>query len=76
MTVPQPHKKGVTCISGIMFSSTEAIFASTSSDGNVNIWEIILPVTTGGGLYLCTTLHNICTYLMHVMICLNWRVVQ
>ncbi|KNA10485.1 hypothetical protein SOVF_143980 [Spinacia oleracea] len=48
LTVPQPHKKGVTCISGIMFSATEAIFASTSSDGTVNIWEIILPVTVGG----------------------------
>ncbi|CAO2830138.1 unnamed protein product [Amaranthus hypochondriacus] len=52
LTVPQPHKKGVTCISGIMFSSTEAIFASTSSDGNVNIWEIILPVTIGGNCKL------------------------
>ena len=48
--MPQQHKKGVTCISGIMLSANEAIFASTSSDGTVNIWEIILPMTVGGGL--------------------------
>lgn len=48
LTLPQTHKKGVTCISGIMLSTNEAIFASSSSDGTVNIWEIILPLTTGG----------------------------
>ncbi|KAL2934608.1 Elongator complex protein 2 [Bienertia sinuspersici] len=48
LTVSQRHKKGVTCISGIMFSATEAVFASTSSDGTVKVWEIILPVTAGG----------------------------
>ncbi|KMS97309.1 hypothetical protein BVRB_6g156340 [Beta vulgaris subsp. vulgaris] len=52
LTLPQPHKKGVTCISGTMFSATEAIFASTSSDGTVNIWEIIMPLTAGGDFEL------------------------
>ncbi|GAB4828875.1 hypothetical protein Ancab_018535 [Ancistrocladus abbreviatus] len=46
--VPQPHKKGVMCITGIMVSLNEAIFASTSSDGTVNIWEVILPPVGGG----------------------------
>jgi elongator complex protein 2 len=41
--VPQPHKKGVTCITGIIVSETDAIFASTSSDGTVSIWEVMFP---------------------------------
>ena len=48
LQVPQPHKKGVTCITGIMVSDTDAIFASTSSDGTINIWELILPSAVGG----------------------------
>lgn len=48
LQVPQSHKKGVTCITGIMVSETEAIFASTSSDGAVYVWELILPCTAGG----------------------------
>ncbi|GAB4840330.1 Elongator subunit elp2 [Ancistrocladus abbreviatus] len=48
LDVPKPHKKGVTCITGIMFSLNEVIFASTSSDGTVNIWEVILPPVGGG----------------------------
>ncbi|KAK9750430.1 hypothetical protein RND81_02G196400 [Saponaria officinalis] len=52
LTVPEQHKKGVTCISGIMLSTNEAIFASTSSDGTVNIWEIILPLAAGGNCKL------------------------
>ncbi|KAK9277734.1 hypothetical protein L1049_007281 [Liquidambar formosana] len=48
LQVPQPHKKGVTCISGIMVSQTDAMFASTSSDGTVNVWEVILPSTVEG----------------------------
>lgn len=55
LTVPLPHKKGVTCISGIMLSANEAVFASTSSDGTVNIWEIILPMTVGGECRLSCT---------------------
>lgn len=45
--LPQQHKKGVTCITGIMISQTETIFASTSSDGVVCIWELVLPLTGG-----------------------------
>lgn len=48
LQVPQPHKKGVTCITGIMVSETDVIFASTSSDGTINVWELILPSTIGG----------------------------
>lgn len=46
--VPQPHKKGVTCITAIMISETDAIFASTSSDGTVNVWEVAFPSVVGG----------------------------
>lgn len=46
--VPQPHKKGVTCITAIMISETDAIFASTSSDGTVNVWEVVFPSVVGG----------------------------
>ncbi|CAI9785400.1 unnamed protein product [Fraxinus pennsylvanica] len=42
------HKKGVTCITAIMVSDTDALFASTSSDGVVNVWEVILPSISGG----------------------------
>lgn len=48
LQLPQSHKKGVTCISGIMVSQTEAIFASTASDGTVYVWELILPSSSGG----------------------------
>ncbi|KAF8407255.1 hypothetical protein HHK36_006382 [Tetracentron sinense] len=48
LQVPQPHKKGVTCITGIMVSQTYAIFASTSSDSTVYVWEMILPSIVGG----------------------------
>ena len=48
LQIPQSHKKGVTCITGIMVSQTEAIFASTSSDGAVYVWELLFPSTPGG----------------------------
>lgn len=44
------HKKGVTCLTGVMISHTVAIFASTSSDGIVLVWKIDLPSTAGGKL--------------------------
>lgn len=46
--MPQTHKKGVTCITAIMVSQQEAVFASASSDGTVNVWEVVLPSTRGG----------------------------
>lgn len=52
--VPQLHKKGVTCITGIMVSQTEAVFASTSSDSTVHLWEVVFPSTSGGD---CNLLH-------------------
>uniref|UniRef100_A0A2P2J6D7 Elongator complex protein 2 n=1 Tax=Rhizophora mucronata TaxID=61149 RepID=A0A2P2J6D7_RHIMU len=45
LQLPQSHKKGITCITGIMLSETDAVFASTSSDGVVCIWELVLPST-------------------------------
>lgn len=48
MQIPESHKKGVTCINGIMVSETEAVFASTSSDGTVYLWEVAFPSTAGG----------------------------
>lgn len=48
LQLPQLHKKGVTCISGIMVSQTEAMFASTSSDGTVCVWELVFPMTGSG----------------------------
>ncbi|KAL4611831.1 hypothetical protein ACB092_08G154200 [Castanea dentata] len=48
LQAPQSHKKGVTCITGIMVTKTEALVASTSSDGKVHVWEVLFPSTTGG----------------------------
>ncbi|OIW12916.1 hypothetical protein TanjilG_15836 [Lupinus angustifolius] len=48
LQLPQSHKKGVTCISGIIVSQTEAIFASASSDGSVCLWELVFPLRSGG----------------------------
>ncbi|KAG6405600.1 hypothetical protein SASPL_133191 [Salvia splendens] len=41
LQVPEKHKKGVTCIAAIVLSQSDALFASSSSDGVVSIWEII-----------------------------------
>ncbi|PRQ40282.1 putative transcription factor WD40-like family [Rosa chinensis] len=54
LQIPELHKKGVTCISGIMVSETEAVFASTSSDGTVYLWEVVFPSTGEGD---CKLLH-------------------
>ncbi|KAL8112196.1 elongator complex protein 2 isoform X1 [Apium graveolens] len=42
------HKKGVTCITAYLISDIVAVFASTSSDGKVNLWEMVLPSVEGG----------------------------
>jgi hypothetical protein len=34
-------------IAGIIISETGSIFASTSSDGTVYVWELVLPSTAG-----------------------------
>jgi elongator complex protein 2 len=36
------HKKGITCLAGRMVSDTIAIFASTSWDRIVVIWEMAI----------------------------------
>ncbi|EYU30015.1 hypothetical protein ABFS82_05G036400 [Erythranthe guttata] len=48
LQLPEKHKKGVTCISAIMVSDSDAMFASSSSDGVVSVWEIVLPSISGG----------------------------
>ncbi|PKA47190.1 Elongator complex protein 2 [Apostasia shenzhenica] len=42
LEVPQMHKKGVTCLASMMFSENIGIFASTSSDNTIVVWETIL----------------------------------
>jgi hypothetical protein len=48
LELPAMHKKGVTCLAGRMVSATVWIFASTSSDGTVVIWEMAAEPTTSG----------------------------
>ncbi|XVE92618.1 hypothetical protein REPUB_Repub01dG0113600 [Reevesia pubescens] len=48
LQLPQSHKKGVTCITGFMVSQSDAIFATTSSDGTVCVWDIVFPSSSGG----------------------------
>ncbi|XP_072979268.1 elongator complex protein 2 [Typha angustifolia] len=48
LQVPEKHKKGVTCLTGMMISDTVSLFASTSSDGMVLVWEMVLPSSVGG----------------------------
>jgi hypothetical protein len=48
LQLPGMHKKGITCLAGRMVSDTVAIFASTSSDGIVVIWEMAIEPTPGG----------------------------
>lgn len=48
LQLPGMHKKGITCLAGRMVSDTVAIFASTSSDGIVVIWEMAIELTPGG----------------------------
>lgn len=48
LQVPEMHKRGVTCLTGMMISDVTAIFASTSSDGVVLIWKIVFSSTVGG----------------------------
>lgn len=50
--VPKSHEKGVTCIAGLMLNQLEALFASTSSDGTVHIWEVGFPSQNGGDFKL------------------------
>lgn len=52
LQVPKSHEKGVTCIAGLMLSNVEALFASTSSDSTVHIWEAGFPSQTGGDFKL------------------------
>uniref|UniRef100_A0A6V7QWZ0 Elongator complex protein 2 n=1 Tax=Ananas comosus var. bracteatus TaxID=296719 RepID=A0A6V7QWZ0_ANACO len=48
LQVPEMHKRGVTCLTGMMISDVAAIFASTSSDGVVLIWKTVFSSTVGG----------------------------
>ncbi|KAI0523220.1 hypothetical protein KFK09_005614 [Dendrobium nobile] len=44
LQIPEIHKRSVTCFTGIMLSENIGIFASTSSDGSIAVWEIVLPI--------------------------------
>lgn len=48
MQIPNPHEKAVSCIAGVMLSSQEAVFASSSSDCTVHIWNALLPLEVAG----------------------------
>ncbi|XP_020269329.1 elongator complex protein 2 isoform X2 [Asparagus officinalis] len=48
MQVLATHKKGVTCLTGFMVSQSVAMFASTSSDGVVHVWELVFPSSNDG----------------------------
>lgn len=52
LQVPKSHEKGITCIAGLIISPLEALFASTSSDGTVHIWEVGFPSQNGGDFKL------------------------
>jgi hypothetical protein len=52
LQLPGMHKKGITCLAGRMVSDTVAIFASTSSDSIVVIWEMVIEPTPGGKMAL------------------------
>lgn len=76
LQVSDAHKKGVTCITAILISPSDAMFASTSSDGAVNVWELILPSSEEGKLSF--SLSNpvkflIClAFLLLLMLCSLW----
>ncbi|XVF02220.1 hypothetical protein REPUB_Repub04eG0156800 [Reevesia pubescens] len=44
----QSHNKGITCITGFMVSLSDAIFATSSSDGTVCVWDVVFPSSSGG----------------------------
>ncbi|CAA7395598.1 unnamed protein product [Spirodela intermedia] len=43
LQIPESHKKGVTCITSTFISLDVAFIASTSSDGMVLVWKMVLP---------------------------------
>ena len=60
LQLPGMHKKGITCLAGRMVSDTIAIFASTSSDGIVVIWEMVIEPTPGGKMALLLDCDEYC----------------
>lgn len=48
LQVSEMHKKGITCLSGLMISPTKAMFVSTSSDALICTWELIFPSSMSG----------------------------
>ncbi|KAG0458283.1 hypothetical protein HPP92_023440 [Vanilla planifolia] len=48
LKVPRMHNKGVTCFAGILLSENNGMFASTSPDGIIVLWEMVLPSDADG----------------------------
>ncbi|KAJ4881887.1 Elongator complex protein 2 [Raphanus sativus] len=49
LQLPRYHKKGVTCITAYIVSETDAMFASASSDGVVNLSDVSFPSQSRDG---------------------------
>lgn len=60
LQLPGMHKKGITCLAGRMVSDTIAIFSSTSSDGIVVIWEMVIEPSPGGKMSLLLDCDGYC----------------
>ncbi|KAG9132133.1 hypothetical protein Leryth_025335 [Lithospermum erythrorhizon] len=58
LQVSEAHKKGVTCITAFMVSGKSAIAASTSSDGKVNLWEVVI-LSSNEGLCKLSSLQSL-----------------
>jgi elongator complex protein 2 len=48
LQVSAAHEKAVTCIAVYPLSASSALFASTSSDGTVHLWQVSLSTEAGG----------------------------
>lgn len=58
--VPTTHKKGVTCLTGMMLSQNVAIFSSSSSDGVIHVWKLAFPSSSDGNFgILCLDTLNV-----------------
>ena len=52
------HEKAITCIAGHRLTPYSTLFASTSSDGTVRIWQASLTKEAGGIFYFLSPLYS------------------